>query len=158
MFLRASSIHTGEDYDVSALTSDQPGHVGVEGEEILLKFADSAVRRDEPALVEAREAIEVHLGREALVEAAATVAAFQRFNRVADGAGISLDDKFGLVSAGLQAELRIEHYASAANTRKPTGMRRVLAWLMRPLGGLMLRAMQRGILKAKARSAEGAGS
>ena len=158
MFLRASSIHTGEEYDVSALTSDQPGRVGVEGEEILLNFADSAVRRNEPALAEAREEAETRFGREGLVEAAATVAAFQRFNRVADGCGISLDDRFAVISAGLQEELAVEHYASAANTRPLTGMRRIIAWLLRPFGHVMLRAMQRGILKAKAKSEKTAGT
>ena len=151
MLLRASSIHTGEAFDVSAVTADEVRPVGVPGEDILLKFADSAMRRDERALAEAREAIDLELGGEALVDAAATVASFQRLTRVADGCGIELDSRAVLMTGGLRQELGIERFASAANTPKPKGFKRLLALLMRPLEGFMLKSMQKGIQRAKAR-------
>lgn len=154
MLLRASSIHTGEAFDVSAVTSDEVRPVGVPGEAILLKFADSAMRRDERALAEAREAIDLELGREALVDAAATVASFQRLTRVADGCGIELDSGAALMTGGLQQELGIEGFASAANTPKPKGFKRLLAMMIRPLEGFMLKGMQKGVQRAKARRSQ----
>lgn len=157
LLLRASSIHSGEAFDVRGLTSDEPRPVGVVGEEALIRFADSAVYRDEAALAEAREALELRFGAEALVDAAATVASFQRLNRVADGCGIALDRGATLITGGLQRELGIDHFVSAANTPKPGMLKQLLGLLMRPLDSVMLRAMQKGVQKAEARRREADG-
>jgi hypothetical protein len=125
--------------------------VGVVDESLLNEFTDAAVRRDTSRLGEAREAIEKKMGAEALVDAAAVIGCFQRLNRMADGAGIELDEQMVLMTAGLRDELQIDDYASAANTPELTGTKKILSFLMRPLEGFMMRAMQKGIQKAQSK-------
>ena len=130
--------------------------MGVVDEQLLNEFVEAAVHRDEPRLAEAREALELKLGTDALVDAAAVIGCFQRLNRMADGAGIELDEQMVMMTAGLRAELKIDDYVSAANTPKLTGLKRILSVCMRPLENFMMRAMQKGIQKAQAREQENA--
>ena len=126
--------------------------MGVSHEDLLNEFTDAAVRRDEPRLAESREALEIKLGPDALVDAAAVISCFQRLNRVADGAGIALEEQMLIMTAGLRDKLDIDTYISGANTPELSGLKRVVAFLMRPLEGLMVRAMQKGIQKAQAKN------
>lgn len=130
--------------------------MGVVDEQLLNEFVDAAVHRDEPRLAEAREALEMKMGANALVDAAAVIGCFQRLNRMSDGAGIELDEQMLMMTAGLRAELKIDDYVSAANTPKLTGLKRILSVFMRPLENFMMRAMQKGIQKAQAREQEDA--
>jgi hypothetical protein len=118
---------------------------------LLGNFTDAALRRDEKRLAEAREALESAMGPDALVDAAAVIACFQRLNRMADGVGIALDEQMVIMTAGLREKLSIENYATAANTPQLRGLKKVRALLMRPLENLMMRAMQKGIQKAQAK-------
>jgi hypothetical protein len=136
---------------VSAITSDEKSDVGVSDEPLLNEFVEAAVYRDEPRLAEAREAFELKLGTDALVDAAAVIGCFQRLNRMADGAGIELDEQMVMMTGGIRDELNIDDYASAANTPRLTGMKRLLSVVMRPFEGFMMRAMQKGIQKAQVR-------
>lgn len=149
--LRGSSVHTGETFEIGALTSEQDAYVGVAEEAIIGDFIDVALRRDEKMLAEAREALEQRLGSDALVDAAAVFACFQRLNRMADGVGIALDEQMVMMTAGLRNELAIDTYATADNTPELVGLKKLRAQLMRPLENLMLRAMQKGIQKAQAK-------
>jgi hypothetical protein len=110
------------------------------------------VRRDEPRLAAAREALEIAMGPDALVDAAAVIGCFQRLNRMADGAGIALDQQMLMMTAGLRDELDIDDdFVSARNTPKLRGLKKVLSNILRPFQGLMIRAMQKGIQKAQAK-------
>jgi hypothetical protein len=139
---------------VSAITSEQHVDVGVVDETLLNDFVEAAVRWDEPRLALAREALESKIGVDAVVDAAAVIGCFQRLNRMADGAGIELDEQMLLMTAGIREELNIEGYFSAANTPKLRGLKRILSVLLRPLEGFMMRAMQKGIQKAQSRQRE----
>lgn len=131
------------------MTSDDGRSVGVANEELLDNFTKAALLRDERRLAEAREALELAMGRDALVDAAAVIGCFQRLNRMADGTGIALDEQMMFMTTGLRQILSIDDYATAANTPKLRGMKKVRAMLMRPLEGLMMRAMQKGIQKSQ---------
>jgi hypothetical protein len=133
------------------LTSDEKRPVGVVHEELLNNFTEGAVLRDEPRLAEAREALELAMGADALIDAAAVVACFQRLNRIADGTGIALDERMLMMTGSLRAELKIDAFASAANTPKLAGLKKVMSFLLRPFEGSMMRAMQKGIAKAQAK-------
>jgi len=80
------------------------------------------------------------------------VACFQRLNRIADGTGIALDEQMLMMTEGLRDELHIDAFASAANTPKLHGLKKIMSFLMRPLEGFMMRAMQKGIAKAQAKN------
>jgi len=136
---------------VSALTSDEKRPVGVAHEELLINFTEGAVLRNEPRLAEAREALELAMGADALIDAAAVVACFQRLNRIADGTGIALDEQMLMMTGSLRDELKIDALASAANTPKLAGLKKIMSFLLRPFEGSMMRAMQKGIAKVQAK-------
>jgi hypothetical protein len=52
--------------------------------------------------------------------------------RIADGAGISLDEPLAFVTSGLRADLGIDRFASAANTRRAGALARALSRLRVP--------------------------
>ena len=82
---------------------------------VLMAYADAAVRRD-PDLADRRAAVESALSSEAVVDAAATVANYQRMVRIADGCGIPLDRFTDEQSADWRAALGVNRYYSALNT------------------------------------------
>ena len=89
--------------------------MGVPYADVLMAYADAAVRRDSD-LAERRAAVESALGAEAVVDAAATVANYQRMVRIADGCGIPLDRFTDEQSAEWRASLGVNEYYSALNT------------------------------------------
>jgi len=117
MLLRVSGKNSGEDFDVSGIVASDGPEAGVANEELLRNFTEAAVRMDEPALAVARDALELELGAEALVDAAAVIGNFQRMNRIADGCGIALGDTFAALIVDLRQELDIEGFMSAANSK-----------------------------------------
>lgn len=99
----------------------------------LLAFASAANRVANPAmgsggqdesgdaastLDDARTELVAAVGPDGLLEAAATVAAFNGLVRVADGTGIELDDAMIVVSADVRSHLGLDAMAGAANTRR----------------------------------------
>ena len=85
--LRASSEALSSEVDIDDLEAGAQ----VENGDLLVRYAESAVlgHSDLTALC---EEVEDELGRKALIEAAATVSAFEGLNRIADVTGIQLDD------------------------------------------------------------------
>ena len=97
---------------------------------VLLRFGTAANRAANPLtagdangedllvdLDDARLQLVDMLGREALVEAAGTVAAFNGLVRVADGTGIELDGGLNQASVATRSELKLNELSGAANTR-----------------------------------------
>jgi hypothetical protein len=137
VLLRESSRVLGQEIDVDAVvdsTRRVPGGAyGFPAAAELLAFASAANRVANPAMAgdvatddagaaailsEARANLLAAVGREGLLEAAATVAAFNGLVRVADGTGIELDDAMIVVSAGVRSSLGLDAMAGAANTRR----------------------------------------
>ena len=83
--------------------------------EILVRYAESAVRQDSD-LGEVRAALEAQVGPGGVVEAAATVAAFEGLNRIADATGIQLDSGLADESADFRETLGLDAYAGARST------------------------------------------
>jgi len=82
---------------------------------MLVEFAEAVVRRDRPTIDRARAAIEKAMGAQAMVDAAATVAAFHGFVRIADTIGIPFttavrgaDDPALRESAGINRFYRVQ--------------------------------------------------
>lgn len=127
MLLRESSRVLHQDVDLEAVIDpDSPvTDYGFPGGAELLGFATAASRvanGTEPSMVAdleaARRRVVSALGPEALVEAAATVAAFNGLVRVADGTGIELDDGMLAASADVRSDLKLDQLTGAANTRR----------------------------------------
>ena len=115
MLLRVSGELAGESVDVAAVTAGDATSSGVKAGDLLVAFAEAATR-GAPDLPRARDAVQKRLGPEALVDAAAIVANFERMVRIADASGIPLDTSMQVASADIRGELGIDDFTSSANT------------------------------------------
>lgn len=129
--LRESVELAGESIDFEGLTDPSCGSVkGVPHSEELLRFADAWMGEDEAALAASRAALAGALGPEALVDAAGVASNFQRMVRIADAIGIPADPALMAVSEDLRDQLGINDYVSAANTRPPSFLKKLLLKLV----------------------------
>ena len=112
--LRVSAMTTGTDVDLQAINGDaESAAVGIEFGPQLMRFAQ-ALAAGTPALHDARRELLVVAGPEVLVDAAGVAANFQRMVRIADAAGIPLDDPTAELGREVRAELGIERFYNAA--------------------------------------------
>ena len=129
--LRESVELAGESIDFQGLTDPSCGFIkGVPHSEALLRFADAWMGDDEAALATARAAVADALGPEALVDAAGVASNFQRMVRIADAIGIPADPALMAVSEDLRDQLGINDYVSAANTRPPSFLKKLMLKLV----------------------------
>ena len=106
----------GLDIDLtSALDPGSRGDAGVPHGAELLAFANAA-QIDRPSLTRSRDVLEVCVGLDGMLEAAATIAIFNGLVRVADGTGIQLDDGVVSASADYREELGVNAFGGAVNT------------------------------------------
>ena len=116
MLLGASGEVAGLTVDLEvAIDPTRAGDAGVPHGEELLAFATAANQRSAD-LAEARDALEAVVGPEGLLEAAATVAAFNGLVRVADGTGIQLDPSMLTSTVDTRAALGLDKFGGAANS------------------------------------------
>ena len=116
MLLSSSGEKFGYDVDLAvAMDASRDGDAGVPHGAELLAFATAANQRS-AELPAAREALRAAVGDEGVLEAAATVAAFNGLVRVADGTGIQLDPSMMRSTANDRDRLGIDTFAGAANS------------------------------------------
>lgn len=135
MLLRESSQVLGQEVDVDAVIDRRRSTAGVDhgfpAAVELLEFASAANTAANPAmapdtdrdrlvaeLTTARDRLDEVVGPDGLMEAAATVAAFNGLVRVADGTGIELDDAMVVASSEVRSQLGLDAMTGAANTRR----------------------------------------
>ena len=90
--------------------------IGVPGGALLLAFADAIIGTDRAALDAARSALAEGLGPAAVPAAAAIAANFSKNDRIANGAGIPVDDMVLKVTGDIREQLGLNDYRSAFNT------------------------------------------
>lgn len=127
-----SSELNHQEVDVRAVVQGAGTDSGVTAGAELLGFAESVLGNGAD-LEERRRAIQAALGDDALVDAAAVVANFERMVRIADGTGIPLDKPIAVLSADLRDALNLDTFGSAALTPRVGSMARLLGRLLRPL-------------------------
>lgn len=86
---------------------DSAADSGVPYGKLLIEFVEAVLGDDDARLERARLAIYQTLGAAALVDAAGAVASFNAVVKVADGAGIQVDDSRQETAAKMQSELRL---------------------------------------------------
>ena len=111
--LRASS--RGNDRLNFGAIVDTSQDSGVEHGALLLEFAETAVQRS-GSLGAARERVAQAMGAGAAIDAAGTVANFQRMVRIADATGIPVDPYIAERTGPVSKALGLEAFRSAANT------------------------------------------
>ncbi len=123
----------GEDLDVSTVRDDEGADAsGIPNAAALLAFTTAAVRGDEQTLAAARERVLAELGPAGLVDTSAIIGNFQRMTRIADSTGIPLDAEINAMSVGIQDQLRLTEFGSAANTSRPGLLASTIGRAVRP--------------------------
>ncbi len=139
MMRRVSSDSNNQEVDLHAVMGEGDG--GVEGGAELTAFAEATVSGGDNAITSAREKLVRVLGPDATVDAAGVIGNFERMVRIADGTGIPLDTPVNMISADMREEVGIDQFATARNTPKVTGLRRVAGRILRRMMPLVLRYM-----------------
>ena len=86
--LRESMQTQGKQVDVGGVTRGFDEGIDLPHADALVEFAESVVLRDAPRIAAARAVLRRALGEAGFVDAAAIVAAFHGFVRIADAIGI----------------------------------------------------------------------
>lgn len=107
-----SGTETGDDYDLTAIVEGGDAAMPNGGE--LNAFVEAILGRDPAAVAAARAAVAGTMGEAAMVDAAATIAAFNAYPRAADATGIPLEDAKREATAGLRRELGLDALEAAA--------------------------------------------
>jgi len=105
MRLSMSGTQTGSEYDLAAVMRAADDGGGIPEGALLNEFAEAVCARDAARTARAREAVRARLGDAALADAAAVVAGFNGFPRIADAIGIPLEDQKAAMTAELRARL-----------------------------------------------------
>ena len=111
--LRESINTIGESYQFGAITGIAEDHSSIPMSRPLAEFAEAVVSRDAAGCARLRDQIAKALGEAAMVDAAAVVAAFHGFVRIADASGIPVDDARAEATVDLRAEIGIDAYQDA---------------------------------------------
>jgi hypothetical protein len=98
-----SGTHTGDDYDVGAVTGSDPTGGGVAHGRLLTEFAEAVCAREETWIAKARSRIIAAMDDKALRDIAAVVAGFSGYPRIADATGIPLEDYKEAATADMRA-------------------------------------------------------
>lgn len=110
MRLRVSGEHTGKDYDLGAVTGTDSVDAAIPHGDLLVAFAEAIYARDDEQTADKRRRILDALGEAALVDAAAVIASFNAFPRVADATGIPLETEKAEITSGMRDELGLNAF------------------------------------------------
>ena len=108
-----SGTETGDDYDLTAIIEGGDAAMANGGE--LNAFVEAILGRDPEAIASGpRGKVVEAMGEAAMVDAAATIAAFNAYPRAADATGIPLEDAKRDATAELRHELGLDALEVAA--------------------------------------------
>jgi hypothetical protein len=112
-----SSQVSGAAVDLAAVNGEASDSSGVEHGAELIAFTEAVMSGDRVAAAQARAALRKVLPPAGCVQVAATIAAFNVVDRIADSIGIPLDEMMVAMSGDVRESLNLARFASAANTR-----------------------------------------
>lgn len=118
MLLRGSSPTAEIDLQAAVEGS---ADTGVPHGALLNTFTEAVLGTDDAQLDEVRHAMVDALGPAALVDAAAVVAGFMQMVRIADGAGVPLDEFMMEATNDIREDLGLHAFGSARNTLEARG-------------------------------------
>lgn len=114
--LRASTEVSGAAFDLNAVTGRATDDGGIAGGVLLHGFAEAVTLGDEARIAALRDALIDRLGEAAMVDAAATAAAFHGFVRVVDATGAPVEGAAGgRVTVEFREALGIDDFYGARN-------------------------------------------
>ena len=107
MLLRGSGEHTGDDYDLTAIVAEGVAGGGVAAGAALAAYAD-AFFTGGSGFGAARDLLQMEVGDEASVDAAAVLAIFNAVVRIADATGIPIEESKARMSEDIRDALGLE--------------------------------------------------
>ncbi len=114
--LRASIEKAGAKFDITAVTGKSRGDGDIAHAQRLADFAEAVTLGDDGRTAELRSAVAAELGPAALIDAAAVVAAFHGFDRIADATGAPPEKAAaGRVTMEFREQLGINEFYGAKN-------------------------------------------
>lgn len=114
--LRASTEVSGAAFDLNAVTGQATEDGGIAGGVLLHGFAEAVTLDDAARVAALRDALIETLGEAAMVDAAATAAAFHGFVRVVDATGAPVEGAAGgQVTMEFRDALGINDFYGARN-------------------------------------------
>ena len=108
MRLGMSGKDTGDNYNLESVMSGNMTDSVLPHGVILNEFLEAIFARDTNRLKDAQNGLIEAMGEQALVDAAATIAAFNAYPRMADSTGIPLESGKEEITQELRAELRLD--------------------------------------------------
>ena len=108
MRLRVSGQQTGNEYDLRSVMEGGQVDTGLPHGNLINDFVESIFSRDPSRVAVVRDVLVRAMGEQAMVDAAATIAAFNAYPRMADATGIPLENVKKEATAELREELGIE--------------------------------------------------
>ena len=103
-----SGNHTGTEYDLSLIMDGNVQESGLPHGKILNEFVEAIMDRDKARIAAARTTTVETLGKAAMMDAAATISAFNAYTRMADATGIPLETPKAEATVELRQELGLE--------------------------------------------------
>ncbi len=107
-----SGNQTGDDYDLAPIMDNVMGAdvvvSGLPHGDVLNAFVEAVCARDPGRTASARGNIVDAMGTAAMVDAAAVIAAFNAYPRMADATGIPLEDAKAAATTDMRLELGLE--------------------------------------------------
>ncbi len=114
MRLRVSGEQTGNTYNLQAVMGATVSGAGIAHHELMNHFAEAICAMDTMRTSDVREALTQALGEAVMVDAAAVIAAFNAYPRMADATGIPLEDAKREATASLRAELGLDAFKAGS--------------------------------------------
>ena len=108
MRLGMSGNDTGDNYNLESVMSGNMADNVLPHGVMLNEFLEAIFARDMTRLKDAQKRLIEAMGEQALVDAAATIAAFNAYPRMADSTGIPLESSKEEITQELRAELRLD--------------------------------------------------
>lgn len=108
MRLSLSGKHTGDEYALEASIGNDASGGGLPHGDLLNEFVEAVCSHDDEQTAIARQQIINALGEAAMVDAAAVIAAFNGYPRVADATGIPLEDYKEVATEAMRTALGLD--------------------------------------------------
>jgi hypothetical protein len=113
MMLRESVRQTDVTFDLNALSGEAEAEGTVPHQELLLAFAEAVVLRDQETAATLRPEMVGALGVAGFLDACGVIAGFHGFTRVADCAGVPIDERYLEEAPAVQDQTRVYRYEEA---------------------------------------------
>jgi hypothetical protein len=103
-----SGRDSGQEYNLSEVTDGIAEGGSVEHGDVLNGYCEAIMRRDDAAIGAARQRVIDAMGHAGMIDAAATIAAFNAYPRAADATGLPLEDQKAELTVAMREELGLD--------------------------------------------------